>query len=67
MLPELVRIETDLMFRELQQEIEDRFQAGEQNTGEVLMAIYAVSVPGQTERTPAVPDGPDQETNRKKQ
>ena len=67
MLPELRKIETGLMFRELQQEIEDRFQAGEQKTGEVLMAIYALSVPGQTERTPAVLNSPDQKTDRKKQ
>ena len=67
MLPELRRIETGLMFRELQQEIEDRFQAGEPKTGEVLSAIYALSAPGQTERMPAVLNGPDRKTNRKKQ
>ena len=66
MLPELRKFETRLMLRELEQEIEDRFRAGEQKTGEVLMDIYAMTVPGRSNQFSAASTGPDNKTKKSK-
>jgi len=59
MLPELRKFETGLMLRELEQEIEERVQAGDQQAGEVLMEIYALTAPGQSKQFLAALTGPD--------
>ena len=66
MLPELRKFETGLMLRELEQEIEDRFRVGEQKTGEVLMTIYAMTVPGQSKQFSAASTGPDNKSKKSK-
>ena len=58
-LPELRKFETRLLLRELEQEIEDRFQAGDRETGEILMQIYALTDSGQSKQFAAALTGPD--------
>ena len=59
MLPELRKFETGLMLRELELEVEDRFQAGDPKAGEVLMEIYELTAPGQSKQFTAALTGSD--------
>ena len=64
-LPELRRFETELVLRELEQEIEERFQAGDRETGKVLMQIYALTVPGESKQHSAALTAPDNKSKIK--
>lgn len=46
MIPELRKLERELMLRELGAEILDRLEAGDRKTAAVLTAVYAMEVPG---------------------
>ena len=65
MLPELRKFETSLMLCELEQEIEDRFQTGDRQTGEILMEIYTLTAPGQSKQFAAALTGSDNKTKTK--
>ena len=59
-IPELRKMETELMLRELWLETMEQLKAGERKTGSVLAAAYALEVPGQTERIQNVLTDSDQ-------
>lgn len=65
MLPELRKFETSLMLREMEQEIEDRFQAGDRQAGEILMEIYTLTASGQSKQFAAALTGSDNKQKTK--
>ncbi|MBO4647987.1 MAG: hypothetical protein J5806_07510 [Lentisphaeria bacterium] len=65
-IPELRKLERELMLRELQQEIRDRLEAGDRKMAAVLTAVYAMEVPGGENRFLSALSGPDNiRTNEK--
>ena len=66
MIPELRKLERELMLQELGAEILDRLQAGDRKMAAVLTAVYAMEVPGGENRFLSALSGTDNfRTNKK--